>query len=932
MDDKLLNEISRFRKLSGLMLINEQGVLIDNLLSLTGKRIKNVDDFIDALNLTGKNLTDDQIDSLVDEMVDAGAMLPNSGKLLKQELKANAKLRSALSNRSEDFVSAVKNAGKKENLVGLWGAHILNKSQVLVVYTKLVKQFLDLAGSNTQLMFDSIDNEFASYLQQIYDSGIGLHSIDEVWDVIDGNILEHVNTSGFSPELAEAHFKEFSKKIKEGSKTKEILDKINAEGRNAGKPKRTTPVTEYKPDYKIPEEWAGTPKKLIHRDEAGKTIKYSDSTPIKVDGDNLPAKVDDGGLPSLADESEDIFDVYELIDDGTGGGTGGGPRRDPFPNGVPDPSFMNNFFFRFCKMGFCEVLIDFFRSLGKRPADFARDMLYTQQRIIELTEELGRLNPGDARYKQVTKELDGWVNRLKSNTKMVSTPDAGFLTQWEMVESQIRRTLSDHPDLANEVIEYCKNKAVTSGGETIQEFMDLLLKHSQKTNVSGLIDLREILTPEFWRNWRNTKMVEYANEVKAAYKEAAEKGENKITKGVRGVMGGVAKLLVDFWNTCLKRAGNFLLFGTFRYFKDIIKRLRVGNYTNVGSGALSWFTTAGIKRYALLYVELVLISNVVEPFWEYAKDLLAVDLEARGIEVGEEKNSPEENLIKNLLEKIPFWGNEFEWNPFFNTLSVIPGVGEVGEVLGFRRAPLPEAIVRGLGWLYDLWKSRSKGNTAKNMVEERRKALEAEFNEATNIYISKVNNDSELAYQNNPQAVEQSNGKEKILKDISEYTNAKYVVYYPDFDLLSIDEAEKIRNALTFQPGVPPDVENTALKRESTKRRSVRDKDGKFIGHYYPNEKNTFVPNEIGEQQGLTSSETIPDGAKVDYPTPDSMLSDIKNLSGYWSLKSKDGKFYQLKPNENGFMYYLTPSIDEMKKNPNVKTTLNNIQKFLEKL
>ena len=184
--------------------------------------------------------------------------------------------------------------------------------------------------------------------------------------------------------------------------------------------------------------------------------------PIKVDGDNLPAKVDDGGLPSLVDESEDIFDEYELIDEGTGGGTGGGPRRDPFPNGVPDPSFMNNFFFRFCKMGFCEVLIDFFRSLLKRPADFARDMLYTQQRIIELTEELGRLNPGDARYKQVTKELDGWVNRLKSNTKMVSTPDAGFLTQGGMVESQIRRSLSDHPDLANEVIEYCKNKAVTS--------------------------------------------------------------------------------------------------------------------------------------------------------------------------------------------------------------------------------------------------------------------------------------------------------------------------------------------------------------------------------------------------------------------------------------------------------------------------------------
>jgi hypothetical protein len=196
-----------------------------------------------------------------------------------------------------------------------------------------------------------------------------------------------------------------------------------------------------------------------------------------------------------------------------------------------------------------------------------------------------------------------------------------------------------------------------------------------------------------------------------------------------------------------------------------------------------------------------------------------------------------------------------------------------------------------------------------------------------------INDQSTREYENNPESVEKRNGKDKILEDIGNYSDHKFLLYYPDFDLLTADEALKIRNALTFQPGIPPDVENTALKRESTKKRSVKDEKGKFIGYYYPNESvNKFVPNDLGEKDGYKPSPTIPEGSKIDYPDPSSMLSDVKDLSGYWSLKGKDGKFYQLKPNEKGWMFYLTPSIDEMKKNPNVKLTSNNIQKFLEKL
>jgi hypothetical protein len=924
MDDKLLNEISRFRKLSGLALINEQGGSIDNLLSLAGKRIKNLDDFIDALNLTGKNLTDDQIGSLVDEMVDAGAMLPKSGILLKQELKANAKLRSALSNRSEDFVSAVKNAGKKENLVGLWGVHILNKSQVLVVYTKLVKQFLDVAGSNTQSMFNSIDNEFASYLQQIYDSGIGLHSIDEVWDVIDGNILEHVNTSGFSPELAEAHFKEFSKKIKEGSKTKEILDKINAEGRNAGKPKRTTPVTEYKQNYKVPEEWAGTPKKLIHRDEAGKTIKYSDSTPIKVDGDNLPAKVDDGGLPSTIEDVEEVFDEYELIDDGVTGTPP--PVRDPIPNGVPDRKFFNNFFFKYCKLGFCEVIINLLRSIGKSPQDFVDDMVKTQDKIIELTGKLEKMNPGDSGYFSVKFELDGYINRLKSNAKMMSTPTEGFATQWGLIKDQIKQTLgAERSQLANDIINYCETKAITSGGETItglnpiENFMELMTKHTDEGAMGGFIlDIRKIATPEYWASLKNTGLVKYFNDdVKKYYDSVRQQNKNRVT----AVINSIGKVALDFLIQLFLRFANYMTYGTFRYYKDIMKRLSKGNFTSM----------SGIKRYAALYVEIALISNVITPFLDYVVDTFKNIIESLKLyDFEENEKSPEDALIEDLVQRIPIIGNDFEWNPFFNPIGFVPGVGEVGELLGFERAPLPQSIIDLGALIYKTWRERGKEKTgARDVAEERKRIAEAEFQRKTNEGIEKLNSAAVTKYNLNKEGVEKSNGKEDLQKIINVYSNTQQAVQLDkNFDLMLPTDTEKILNALTFTPGVPPDVENQVLGRERNKKRSVVDDTGKLIGIYYPDAKIKFVPNSLGEADGYKSSETIPKDSKISYPEESTMLSELSNISGYWSLKAKDGKLYLLKK-QGGYLFFVTPSVDEIRKNPNKQLVMNDLQKFV---
>jgi hypothetical protein len=916
MEDKLLYEITRFKQLSGLSLINEQGV-IDNLLSLSGKRIKNVDDIINALNLSGKELTDTDIDKFCNELKGTGAMLDSELNLLRNELKANVKLRSALSKQSEDFVLAIKNTKNMKNLVGLAGVNILNKAQMMAILVKVTRELLDLTNSITRQSFDNIDNGFVTTLNKIFDNGFGLHNIDEIWDIIDGFILEKVNTSGLSPDLAEAQFKEFSKRIKENSKTKDLIDKFNSSGRNAGKPKRTTSLTKYSTDYKLPDGLLGA-KTWVNVDEAGKGVKYSDSVPAKVDGDNLPAKVDDGTdkIPSTIDEVEGIFDEYELIDGGT-------PGRDPFPNGVPERRFFNNFFFKYCKLDFCEVIINLLRSLGKSPADFVDDMINTQNKIIELSNKLENMNPGDSGYISVKFELDGYVNRMKSNMRMMATPDAGFLTQWDSVKSQIKQTLgSEHSGLANRIIDYCETKSITSGGKTItgldplENFVELITKHTDEGAMGGFIfDIRKIATPEYWASWRNTDIVKYAKEVKDFYKKVKNSTNNRPTAFFKSL----GKVCFDFLLTLLKRYANFMTFGTFRYYKTIIKRLSKGSFTSM----------EGLKRYAALYVQITIMSNIIEPFFNYVTDTFKNIIEFFNIyDFPEEDVSPQEKLINDLKGRIPGIGNTFEWNPFFNPIGFVPGVGEVGEFLGFEKAPLPQYIVDQIIEVIEFGYNQGEKKMDKNVVEERRKIMEAAFEQKTNEELEKLNSSAVTKYNLNKEGVEAKNDKVNIEKLINMYSDSNMVFENPNFDLLEPSETEKILNALTFTPGVSPDVENQVLGREKNKKRSVVDKDGNFIGVFYPNEEIKFIPNKLGEDAGYKPSQVIPKDSKVDYPDASTMLSDLSNISGYWSLKGKDGKLYLLKK-QSGYLFFVTPSVDEIRKNPNKQLVMNDLQKFV---
>jgi len=910
MKSSVLEEINRNRQLMGLSLITEQGVAwLDDLIRKGYQRFTGLDNIIKKLGLKGKDLTDADIDKIIDELPDE--LVDSELKLaVKQTLKNEENLKSALKNGNDNFLLELrkyKNASAFKNIVNL------TADEVKAIVKRTVTKMLDDASSSLSIGFDNLDLAMTELVEaSLKNSGSKLRNVDEIYDIAEAriqDILKGKIKNGMDFNVAEEVFNNYRTKLRTDSKLKTKLDEISSSGRNSNLQKRTKSITDFNSKVDLPEELLSKQNWI---DDTVPPVRDGGDVPPVRDGGDVPPVRNGGDVPSTIDEVDNYLDEIDPP----------GPTRiDLFPGGVPDPTFFTNFWFKWCKMGFCEVLIDFIRSLGKTPADFADDMISTQARITDLVDRLGRMNPGDAGYTNLKFELDGWVNRLKSNTKMVSTPQTGFISQWENVKNNIRTTLGpEHRDLAEQVIQYCENRAVTSGNETIGEFILLLNQKSSGLDLPLLLDLRKVATPEYWANWSKTRVVKYANEVKDHYRAASQ----KFGGWFRGFITSVGKILKDFFEAVLKRTANFMTLKTFRYYKDLVKRLRMGSFTNA----------EGLKRYMLLYVELTIIANVVGPFIEYAEDLIKTALEVGDImETDEEKKTPIENLYENLLERIPGFGNEFEWNPLFNPLGFVPGSREIGDYLGFEPAPLPEYIVRGIRFIFEKIGWLSNQNRAKDVNETRRRQLQSQFEDMTNNYINTINDQSVREYEANKSQVEARNGKEKVFKTIENYSNPIFTLYYPDFDLLTIDEVKRLRDALVFQPGISPETKNSILNRERNKKRSVKDKNGKLVGFYYPTESiNKFIPNDLGEKDGLKPSPTAPKDTKVEYPDVDSMLSDLKNNNGYWALKGSDGKLYLLKPNESGFMYYLTPSIDEIEKDPNVKVKQNDLQKFVDKL
>jgi hypothetical protein len=132
-----------------------------------------------------------------------------------------------------------------------------------------------------------------------------------------------------------------------------------------------------------------------------------------------------------------------------------------------------------------------------------------------------------------------------------------------------------------------------------------------------------------------------------------------------------------------------------------------------------------------------------------------------------------------------------------------------------------------------------------------------------------------------------------LLKDtLLNYMNPVLKLSNPDFKTLNYEQVEKLQNAMVYVPDLDPSVISDI--RNST----VQDKMSKKF------------------KLGDLSTDTI---------------HKINAVMGYSAIKTKDGKLYKLKIKDK-FIWYVTPSIEEIKNNPKVKLTDNELPTILDKL
>lgn len=297
MEEKLLIEINRFREIAKLPLLSEgPGGWLDNLIKNNVRRITVLDDIIKKLGYQDlTSLTDDQIDVFVDELSKSGldATMVAEIKAMFKNVE-NLNLTKSLLNINDNFVNKLKIATKGKSVVkGLKTVTKMTTGQLDAISKSIATKFVNDAENLYAKQIAVIDDTVSDFLQQIYDLGVVLHNVDEIYDIFDAEINKSLTKKlksgkNIDAKFAEDILQESKLAYRKSSKTKDLLDKFKEESRVSGSSKGTKEVSKFDktvaPDF-TPNSWV--------------SIDPITKMPIK----HVPPVVDD-----VADVVDDVVD------------------------------------------------------------------------------------------------------------------------------------------------------------------------------------------------------------------------------------------------------------------------------------------------------------------------------------------------------------------------------------------------------------------------------------------------------------------------------------------------------------------------------------------------------------------------------------------------------------------------------------------------
>jgi len=678
MSNKILLEVGRVHEIMGItpkLLLNEQWKWLAELAARSPKIFAQFDNLLMQAR-RGVILSDSQIDNIVDSIKSFGKLTDDEAINLKNLLKNDTKLRGVL-NTTDDFLEDLKklypdNAPPIE-LYALTKTATLTPKEITEIAISTVAKIVKTAGSQANILLIKFENKYVELLDGLYKNGEYLNNVDEVYDIMDGKLNEvlksNVSKGNISSDVAEQLYNEVSRAFRQSEKIQTKLNELQNSGRVIGNPKRTT------------------------------TIKFNDANIDKTFSD-VRALNPDGTIKVKGDVDVDL-DLRGLDDAG---------ESIPILDNVGGltPKWTDWFFSRIWQGPFGETIVNIFRGMFRSPEEFIKDSELVISAITKKFKELNGKLPGDAGYKEITADLDMLTARLKSNMMLSQTKEQMFATQWNLIQVEIKNALP-YAD-ADKLISIMGKSG--DARVSIDKFLEWVLKNAK--NDVNLIDVAKG-RKSFSEFWSTTSIGQWKNQ----YNEIWKTTDSSWTK----MVNTAKQVLYDLAMVLIKRIPQLLFFGVVRFKREILAILK-------GTGRLTGLN--GLRNIFLTWATLIITANVVHPFLDLLENTFLVALEVPGVEtIKLDKKTAKLQFYEDLKQRIPFYGNDFEWSPIYNPIPAGLTGQEINDAvswLGFEPAPFPNFIV-------DLWLGAvDKDSTPNQRVAGEKKLQEKLNKQITDLY------------------------------------------------------------------------------------------------------------------------------------------------------------------------------------------------------
>jgi hypothetical protein len=340
----------------------------------------------------------------------------------------------------------------------------------------------------------------------------------------------------------------------------------------------------------------------------------------------------------------------------------------------------------------------------------------------------------------------------------------------------------------------------------------------------------------------------------------------------------IPQLFKETWNWF----SGFLLYEAPRTIQRILRDINYGGITD-GNLIKTAFST-----YLAMMFGSYFFSPIYDAFTEFADNTIGVPvkmfLEWLGEKMGILDPNRKNKNTKESPEKLLVEGYKNKFKQFMEADLNLDDIVVVG------KGPIIDATMV----LVDRWRN-SEEEIEQEYLNSQNEILNEKISKRLQSNAKKNEDTWDASDNKQRELIKTKNGFKEIERILVNYTNPALKTKNPNFVPLTYEQYKKIKNSLVFIPGL--DESMLSKLTQSTVE-----------------EKEKWIQDELSKTT-----------KKVDF------VHQVNDVMGYTAIKTKDGKHYKVVQRDL-WLHYITPSMEEISANPNVKQTQNDLNTILDKL